>query len=107
MEPSDWIYTKKSELELVLDDKNSIFNVGFKQNVAGLELSVTFIDQGEYYEAYVVSEPEDDDIESATYAVRQIVDALCPAYTVRVTTESQDRWAEARFEVDERRVRSL
>lgn len=109
MTPNDWMYEIKDELIKVFED-NNIFVIGVKEELDDLELSINIGDNGDNYEAYVVSRPMNDtDLESAVESVKQVRDVIGQDEQNGeiCTVDKGETWAENRFELSEERVRRL
>lgn len=106
MTVNDWLTSIGSEIQQVVSD-DSVFTKGVKESVDGLGVSVTLTDQGDYYEAYVVVDPDSKSIEDAKYAVQTVQNVLGSDSSTSVATERNDRWAESHFKVDEEKVEQL
>lgn len=114
MTVTDWLYTVRSELQPVLDSESRIFQVGVSEELRDVQVSVTLIDQGDYYEAHVTSEPlSSGNMDDATNAVKQVVQAIGTdddkelTSVAQVSTERENRWAEVHIAVDPERIRNL
>lgn len=108
MTPSDWLYEVRNELQMVTSDNQQVFTMGVRKDMDDFSISVTLTDQGDYLEAYIVSEPsEGSDIEDSIGAVRDIIEVIGKEPDATVSTEKRNRWAEVHVEVEEDTLESL
>ena len=92
-------------LSEVLNENSKVFTKGYRTELTDANLSVTFMDQGNHYDSYIVSEPTNSSIQDSINIIEEVVDEISDDdYNISTV---EDNWAEVTIKLNDEKIRNM